>query len=79
MPFLFLGLPALGVIRYYVWLDFSFELSGAKLENSIGLSQERRIFRQKDCRNEKSSYRCRNTYFCTNNIDSNESKCLILL
>ncbi len=31
MPFFFLGLYALGVIGLFFWLDFLFDLSGAKL------------------------------------------------
>jgi len=41
---LFLGLKALGVIRYFVWLDFSFDLSGAKLgKNVLKQRHERKI------------------------------------
>ena len=48
---LFLGLYALGVIHCFVWLDFSFDLSGAKihffLEHGAGKNGKKRRI-QKD-------------------------------
>jgi hypothetical protein len=41
---LFLGLKALRVIRYFVWLDFSFDLSGAKIGNNSIQAKENVYF-----------------------------------
>ena len=47
VPF-FLGLYALGVIRYFVWLDFSFCLLGAKIHFLGNIGRER-IEKFSDC------------------------------